>query len=116
MRATHFLLPVFLVAIAGCATSTGSMENETPPRVVHRVAPDYPESFRQARIQGTVHMTGVVPAEGGAIRDLRVLRSDDSRLEPYALAAVSQWRFEPATKDGVPVEAEFTTHIAFTLR
>jgi outer membrane biosynthesis protein TonB len=42
-----------------------------------------------------------------------VLRSVDDRIDQFASRAIAQWKFEPATKDGVPVEVEATFQIPF---
>jgi outer membrane biosynthesis protein TonB len=42
-----------------------------------------------------------------------VLRGADERLDRFATEAVSQWKFEPATKNGTPVDVEATFQIPF---
>jgi len=42
-----------------------------------------------------------------------VLRGVEDRLDRFASDAVTQWKFEPATKNGVPVEVEATFQIPF---
>jgi TonB family protein len=56
----------------------------------------------------------IVTAEG-KVRDLKVTKSLDKDLDKQALAAVSTWRFEPATKDGKPVAVHLSTAVTFRL-
>jgi len=58
----------------------------------------------RAKIQGFVSMDFVVLADG-SVGDVRIITSLDSELDQQAVAALKQWRFRPATKDGQPVPA-----------
>jgi TonB family protein len=51
----------------------------------------------------------------GKVRDLKVIRSLDPGLDKQAVAAVSTWRFEPATKDGKPVAVHLPVEVTFRL-
>jgi len=42
-----------------------------------------------------------------------VLRSVDERLDQYASEAIAKWKFDPATKNGAPVDVEATFWIPF---
>ena len=48
-----------------------------------------------------------------SVGDVRVLRGVDDRLDRFASEAVAQWKFEPATKNGAPVDVEATFQIPF---
>jgi protein TonB len=78
-----------------------------PPRAIFAPDPDYPESARKHKIQGTC-VLGVTVDECGAVRDVHVTRSTDKRLDQHSIEAVKQWRFTPATKDGKAI-AVFTS-------
>jgi len=43
-----------------------------------------------------------------------VVKGLDARLDTSAVAALTQWRFEPATRDGRPVELEVLVQIPFS--
>jgi protein TonB len=46
----------------------------------------------------------VVIGADGLVHDIKMTKSSDSeKADANALAAVKQWRFKPAMKDGVPV-------------
>jgi TonB family protein len=63
-------------------------------------------------VHGTVILYAVIHADG-SVGDVRVLRGVDQRLDRYASEAVAQWKFEPATKKGTPVDVEATFQIPF---
>jgi len=42
-----------------------------------------------------------------------VLRSADDRLDQFARETIAKWQFQPATKNGAPVDAEATFWIPF---
>jgi TonB family protein len=77
---------------------------------------DTPEAL-QARIEGTVVMTAVVRTDGtpGDIENTRSLDTEYG-LDKQAVAAPSQWRFEPGLKDGKPVPVRVTNEMRFWLQ
>jgi protein TonB len=76
--------------------------------------PAYPPAARAGRFEGVVDLR-VRVGEDGAVQELEVLRCDRGRLgfEESALAAVRTWRFRPAERDGLVVEAVTTLRVAF---
>lgn len=87
------------------------------PSIRSKRKPDYPEHAQLARIQSKVILRAVITSDG-KVADLFVLRCSAPYVsfEEYALEAVSDWRYEPAVKDGVPVEVEFTITVNYSLR
>jgi len=85
-----------------------------PPKVVHKVGAEYTRAARLAAIQGTVLVEAVVDASGAPAK-LKIVSPLGFGLDDRALQAVSQWRFEPARKDGVPVEAVTIVPVDFRL-
>jgi TonB family protein len=81
-----------------------------------KVNPWYPESHRIEREEGWVIMLAVIRKDGTP-GELSILRSSimHSDFEQAAYAAVSQWRFEPAVKDGKPVEVLFQIWVNFSI-
>lgn len=82
------------------------------PMATREVDPAYPTQLMRQNVGGTVILYAVIHADG-SVGNVRVLRSADERLDRFASEAVSQWRFEPATKNGVPVDVEATFKIPF---
>ena len=55
----------------------------------------------------------------GFVNEVEVLQSDPSGFQPFidsATKAVRQWRYEPATRNGKPVDVYFTVLVNFSLR
>ena len=84
-----------------------------PPVKQYAPSPPYPEAARRAGLQGVVIVAAVVDATG-AVRDVRVLRGPPI-LDRAAAAAVSGWRFAPATRAGRPVAVRYNLTVTFTL-
>jgi TonB family protein len=88
--------------------------NIGPPRKVKDVPPEYPKAAQDARVQGVVILEARVD-ESGNVSDVRLLRSIPL-LDQAALAAVKQWKYEPALLNGVPTPVVMTMTVNFTLR
>lgn len=84
------------------------------PKVRQKVEPRYSEEARAAKYQGTV-VLGIVIAETGVPRDVRVLRGIGLGLDERAMAAVAEWRFQPGMKDDMPVPVFATIEVNFRL-
>lgn len=69
-----------------------------------QVQPRYPESARSVGASGQVIINAIVGTDG-KVKDLTIYYSfGNPACEEAALTAAQQWEFEPATKDGEPVE------------
>ncbi len=84
------------------------------PKPVYMPDPEYTDSARKKKINGSVTLAMIVTAEGN-VRDLKVVKGLDKGLDKQALAAVSTWKFEPATKDGKPVAVHLNVDVTFKL-
>jgi protein TonB len=84
------------------------------PKLIHKVVPFYPETARRARIQGAVILEVIIDYQGG-VRDVKVLRGLPEGLTESAIEAVKQWRYEPSTMDGQPVEVLFILTVRFNM-
>lgn len=82
-------------------------------RIIRRVMPVYPVLAKQARIQGTVHLLGII-ATDGTIQQLQVI-SGHPLLVGAALEAVRQWVYRPTLLNGDPVEVVAPIDVNFTL-
>jgi TonB family protein len=82
------------------------------PMATRKVDPAYPMQLMRENVHGTVILYAVIHADG-SVGNVRVLRGVDQRLDRFASEAVQQWKFEPATKNGTPVEVEATFQIPF---
>jgi periplasmic protein TonB len=82
-------------------------------KLIRKIVPQYPPLAKQARISGTVQLTGVI-AKDGSIEQLQVV-SGNPLLVPAALAAVKQWLYKPTFLNGQPVEVIAPIDVIFTL-
>lgn len=89
----------------------------TAPRVTHEVKADYTKQAQEAKVQGFV-LLSVVVKNDGAVGDVQVRRSLDTKfgLDDAAVAAMKQWTFEPARRNGEPVSVRVTVEMSFTLK
>jgi periplasmic protein TonB len=84
------------------------------PRPTYDPEPEYSEEARRAKYQGDVGLM-VIVGRDGRVRDVRLQRSLGMGLDEKAMAAVRQWRFEPAKKDGHPVAVQVSIEVSFRL-
>jgi len=87
----------------------------TQPEEVDRVVPRYPMSARAAGVEGPVVIRGIVRRDG-TIDNVEVIKDLPYGLGEAARAAVSQWRFRPATVGGDPIDVYYTVTVNFRLR
>jgi TonB family protein len=82
------------------------------PAAIRKVDPAYPLQLMRQNVGGTVILYAIIHADG-TVGNVRVLRGADDRLDRFASQAVAQWQFQPATKNGSPVDVEATFQIPF---
>jgi protein TonB len=87
---------------------------DEPPVLDKFIEPIYPEYAKQNQIEGTVQLEVTVSASGG-VDKARVIESSDRMFDEPALAAVREWRFKPARKDGKKVRATVMVPVQFRL-
>lgn len=113
------------LGVAGCALVAGQFAfadeplykvggDVTAPRPIHTVEAAYTEEARQAGVQGAVVLYLEISAEGRA-ENIHVRTSLRPDLDENAIAALQQWIFEPARKDGKPVRTAETMAVTFRL-
>jgi TonB family protein len=85
------------------------------PVVRTRVNPLYPETARKDNVEGVVIMELLIDATGH-VRNVTVLKGLPDGLSEAAVAAVRQWTFDPATRNGQPVDVIFNVTLAFHLK
>lgn len=85
------------------------------PSCIHCPDPEYSREARRKNYQGVVVLFVVVTTEGKAT-NIRVRKSPGMGLDVKAIEAVQKWRFKPATKDGIPVDAEVPIEVTFRLQ
>jgi len=84
------------------------------PQAISTPDPEYTEEARNAKTQGTCVLWMIVDDQGRP-RDVRVVRGLGFGLDARAIDAVKQWRFQPAMKDGHPVNVQISVEVGFKL-
>ncbi len=87
----------------------------TAPLAIQSPAPKYTESARRARIQGVVILEVEIDREG-RVTSTRILKGLPLGLDEEARQAISQWRFQPAMRNGEPVPAITVLTVNFQLQ
>ena len=97
------------------AESDESAADVVLPVLVKRVDPQYPESARARRLEGTVMIQAVI-FKDGSVRFARVVKSTNSVFDSPALHAVRLRTYVPASHQGKPISIYFTIRVGFNAR
>jgi TonB family protein len=85
------------------------------PPVAHRkVDPKYIAAAAAEHVEGKVQLACVI-AKDGHVSHVELVRGLDDRLNQSAEDALAKWEFDPATRQGVPVEVDVLVEIPFRL-
>jgi protein TonB len=82
-------------------------------KMLRMVQPVYPPIAKTAHISGTVMLHAIISKDGN-VEQLEYI-SGPPLLMGAAMAAVKQWRYQPTTLNGEPVEVDTTISVVFTL-
>jgi TonB family protein len=104
-------LPAGVFRVASVGSKAGDI---TPPRLITRTDPEYSDIARQLKWQGTVVLWLVVDASG-SVQNVQVTQPLGAGLDEKAIATVSQWKFDPAMKDGKPVAVAIAVEVNFRI-
>jgi TonB family protein len=86
-----------------------------PPRLLREVKADYTEEARRKRVSGDVVLEIVVNRDG-RVGNVTLLRGLGQGLDQQAIAAVRQWQFAPARRQGEAVDVIVEVAVEFKLR
>ncbi|TMA35875.1 MAG: energy transducer TonB [Deltaproteobacteria bacterium] len=88
---------------------SGSPSSDHGPIPRVRIAPDYPRQAADRGIEGWVTFRFTVAVDG-SVQDVAILDSDPPHIWDSATKrAVSSWKYQPAIRDGRPVEQRGVT-------
>jgi len=90
---------------------------DTPPKLVKRVLPLYPESLKKSGIMGDVLLEFEVLSDGsiGEVEVKQSLMPGQDGLDEEAIKAVKQWEFRPAVYKGKPVDCWVSYPVTFKI-
>lgn len=119
---TLFLLFVVAVPSAQARQQQSSEEDAVyepggdvkSPKLTHYVEPAFSPKSKEAYVEGIVKISTVVTTAGNPTK-LQVLKGLNAEEDRTAIEAVQQWRFEPGTRKGQPVNVRVTVEISFHL-
>ncbi len=94
------------------SSADASSSDLSAPAAKRKVDPAYPLELMRQNVSGTVILYAVIHADG-TVGSVRVLRSVDERIDRFASDAIVKWQFQPATRNGAPVDVEATFWIPF---
>jgi TonB family protein len=85
-----------------------------PPDPLHKVDPKYIADAVLERVEGTVRLSAVIRKDGH-VESVELLKHLDDRLDKSAEEALAKWQFQPALRDGTPVDVDAVFEIPFRL-
>jgi TonB family protein len=93
---------------------TGARGLLTPPVPIRKVDPKYYPAAMAERVEGIVRLAGVI-RKSGSVDSVILLRHLDERLDQSAQEALEKWGFEPAQRDGQPIDVDAIFEVPFRL-
>lgn len=110
---TRVLLPALAIlalatASAGQEPAKKVSEAEATSAAISKVAPVYPSTARQLKIEGQVELDVFIGLEG-SVEDVKIVSGNPILTKPAA-DAFRKWKFRPFAEDGKPIRvmAHFT--------
>jgi protein TonB len=82
------------------------------PHILKAIQPVYPPELAEKGEVGGVIFDMAFAADG-SVKSMKTLRASNPAFEQAAMAAVKQWSFSPAKKEGAPVETRGYLAIGF---
>jgi protein TonB len=90
------------------------VSNLQQSKLINMVKPAYPQSAKEARVQGSVVMSIVID-ENGDVKQVNVV-SGPPTLTDAAVNAVKQWKYAPTILNGKAIEVTTTVTVTFNLQ
>jgi TonB family protein len=85
------------------------------PQLLNKVQPKYPEAARAKLESGSVWLYGVIEKDG-MVSHITPIQRATPLLDDAAVKAVSQWRYKPASCNGVPIRKETSVSVTFSFK
>jgi TonB family protein len=78
------------------------------------VSARYVHTAEEDHVQGKVRLWAVI-GKDGHVGDISLIQHLDDRLDRTAEEALAKWLFQPAVRNGVPIDVDAVFEIPFTL-
>ena len=123
MEVSQIELPVFVVddppvvptgEVEPVATERAAEPAANPPEPVNERLPPIPAPF--PRPDGARIVLDLTIDTDGRVQTINVRRSDDHSVNATVVSAARQWRYRPATRNGVPVPSVRTVDIPLSVK
>jgi TonB family protein len=85
------------------------------PKLTHKIDAKYSQAAQDRGVMGVVTLSFEIDKTGKP-RNIEVIKSLDPELDKSAQAAVAEYRFDPATKEGMPVVFVAVVRVGFKLQ
>jgi TonB family protein len=83
------------------------------PVPLYQPLPAYTDEARQAKVEGVVVLQCIVRKDG-TVDSFKVIKTLDFGLTESAIKTIAtQWKFNPGTLNGVPVDTQITIEVVF---
>lgn len=97
---------------SGSEGAPSDQEPIVPGKLLNGILPKYPKEARKAKIEGQVEVTATIEPDGG-VSSVSIVNGD-IKLAEAAVDAVQDWRFEPYSQGGRPVQVLQTILLDFS--
>lgn len=104
-----------LLAVACLAAATVLSGQTAGAQLLREVKPVYPEQLQKQNQQGNVLLMGRIDVSG-KVQDIRPLAASNELFVGPSVAAVKNWQFRPARRNGKPVDIAVNIGIRFRLQ
>ena len=85
------------------------------PVPTQKIDPKYPPNLIKEHVDGEVVLYAIIRKDG-SVDSVQLVRGIDPQLDRNAMEALAQWKFQPGTRDGAPIDVETVAHIPFRFR
>jgi len=103
--ANSFLEPAIATAAEGVSA----------PIPIYKPDPEYSPEARRQGLEGSVTLSIIIDAQGNVSDARETSQPLGGGLDQKAIDGVKRWRFNPATRDGVPVPVHVMVQVSFRL-
>jgi len=107
------LVPTMSLGLAACSSSLPTCRNPVAPVLISSVGLRPPQDFWKTHPDGAVRLEARIGADG-KVAFVRVVSTSGPDYSAVAAESVRQWRYAPATCDGVATPTDLTVNIRFS--
>jgi len=98
------------------ATAFELSQVDKAPKVIRQISPQYPFLAKRNNIEGRVVLRFIVDVNGDVVEPEVTDSEPEGVFDEAAIEAILKYKFQPAEKDGKPVDCIVNAPMAFQLR